>query len=146
MCRMGPEPIHADFTAGYLAGKLAGRTAAVKSLLLDQGVCCGVGNIYSDEALHRAGVRPTRRAGELVRGEVVRLAAGLRSALRDGIRWCGTTMDDKRYVRPGGRAGRFQERLAVFHRDGEACLVCGATIRRVRVGNRSSHYCPRCQK
>jgi formamidopyrimidine-DNA glycosylase len=146
MERMGPEPISPAFTQEFLAAQLRGRRAPVKSLLLDQRVCCGVGNIYSDEALFRAGLRPQRRAGTLRNVEIERLAVSLRGVLNDGIKWCGTTMNDGRYVMPDGAAGRFQTRLAVFGREGERCRECGSVIRRARIGNRSTHYCPTCQR
>jgi len=146
MSRMGPEPIAAAFTGDFLAARLRSRKAPVKSLLLDQRVCCGVGNIYSDEALFRAGIRPQRRAGMLRKVEVGRLAESLRGVLNDGIKWCGTTMNDGRYVMPDGATGRFQTRLAVFGREGEKCRKCGSVIRRARIGNRSTHYCPKCQR
>lgn len=146
MQAMGPEPVDPRWSADYLAGRLRGRRASVKSLLLDQRVCCGVGNIYSDEALYRAGVRPLRRAGRLSRAEVERLADGLRAVITEGINWCGTTMVDRRYLQPDGAAGSFQEHLNVFGRTGDACRRCGSQIRRARVGNRSTHYCPSCQR
>lgn len=147
MARMGCEPIERGFTVDYLRDRLAGRKAAVKSLLLDQRVCCGVGNIYSDEALFRAGVRPTRAAGRLTASEVRRLAAALRRVLEDGIRWCGTTLGDGRYLRPGTQQGSFQRQLKVFGRAGERCRRrgCRGSIVRARVGNRSTYYCPDCQ-
>jgi len=148
MREMGEEPVRAGFTTDYLAAKLRGRKASVKSLLLDQRVCCGVGNIYSDEALHRAGIRPTRRAGRLSRAEVGRLARALRGVLNDGIKWCGTTMEDGRYVLPDGTRGGFQERLRVFGREGQRCWRpgCEGVIRRVQIGNRGARYCPACQE
>lgn len=147
MERMGPEPIDAGYDAAFLAARLSGRNAPVKSLLLDQRVACGVGNIYSDEALHRAGIRPDRRAGSLKPPEVSRLTAALGSVLRDGIRWCGTTMSDGGYVRVDGRAGSFQDRLRVYGREGERCRRrgCKGVIRRKRIGGRSTHFCPSCQ-
>ncbi len=147
MERMGPEPIEPGFTVDYLAGKLKGRTAAVKGLLLDQRICCGVGNIYSDEALHRARVRPTRRGGRLTRAEVVRLTQGLRRVLSSGIRWCGTTLGDGQYVRPGTERGGFQKHLRVFGREGLPCRRrgCDGTVKRIRLVNRSSYFCPNCQ-
>jgi formamidopyrimidine-DNA glycosylase len=148
MMKMGPEPIHADFDAEYLGERLRGRTAPVKNLLLDQRVACGVGNIYSDEALFRAGIRPLRRAGRLAKAEVDRLAQALTEVLRDGIKWCGTTLADGRYQLPEGGAGSFQKRLAVFGREGERCRRrgCEGVVRRLRVGGRSTHFCPVCQK
>lgn len=146
MRSMGPEPVGEGWSAEHLERRFAGRRASVKSLLLDQRVCCGVGNIYSDEALFRAGVRPLRPAGRLKREEVRRLAAGLRDVLAEGINWCGTTLVDRRYVQPDGSTGSFQEHLAVFGREGEKCRRCGTVIRRARLGNRSTHFCPTCQK
>jgi formamidopyrimidine-DNA glycosylase len=148
MRKMGPEPIDAGFDAAYLRGRLRGRTAPVKNLLLDQRIACGVGNIYSDEALFRAGIRPLRRAGRLGEAEVIRLARALTDVLRDGIKWCGTTLGDGRYRLPEGGAGSFQKRLAVFGREGESCRRRGCTgvVRRLRVGGRSTHFCPVCQR
>ena len=148
MMNMGPEPIHADFDADYLGERFRGRTAPVKNLLLDQRVACGVGNIYSDEALFRAGIRPLRKAGRLGKAEVDRLAQALTDVLRDGIKWCGTTLGDGRYRLPEGGAGSFQKRLAVFGREGEKCRRrgCEGVVRRRRVGGRSTHFCPVCQK
>lgn len=148
MQAMGCEPVGDGFDRAYLADKLSGRKASVKSLLLDQRVCCGVGNIYSDEALFRARIRPTRPAGGLSSAEVGRLARSLRSVLADGIRWCGTTLSDGRYLRPGTQSGGFQRHLKVFGRKGEKCRRrgCGGTVERVKMGNRNSYYCPRCQR
>jgi len=148
MMKMGPEPIQADFDAGFLRERLRGRKAPVKNLLLDQRIACGVGNIYSDEALFRAGIRPLRRAGGLDRAEVGRLARALKDVIRDGIKWCGTTLGDGRYRLPEGEPGSFQQRLAVFGREGERCRRrgCEGVVRRLRVGGRSTHFCPACQK
>jgi formamidopyrimidine-DNA glycosylase len=148
MMKMGPEPIDRDFDTAYLRGRLRGRTAPVKNLLLDQRVACGVGNIYSDEALFRARIRPLRRAGRLGKADVDRLARALADVLRDGIEWCGTTLSDGRYRLPEGGTGAFQEKLAVFGREGERCRRrgCAGVVRRERVGGRSTHFCPVCQK
>ena len=147
MERMGLEPIDPRFDAAYLGARLAGRKATVKSLLLDQRVCCGVGNIYSDEALARARIRPIRPGGSLSPAEVAGLARHLRGVLRDGIRLCGTTLGDGRYLRPGTEPGGFQARLRVFGREGERCRRrgCRGTVERVKLGSRSSYCCPDCQ-
>ncbi len=148
MEHMGPEPISRGYNAGYLGTHLSGRKAPVKSLLLDQRVACGVGNIYSDEALYRAGIRPDRQAGSLRPPEVSRLTLALRDVLKDGIRWCGTTMKDGGYVLVDGSVGSFQNRLRVYGRDGERCRRrgCEGVVRRLKVGGRSTHFCPVCQK
>jgi formamidopyrimidine-DNA glycosylase len=148
MTKMGPEPIDRSFGAAFLRERLRGRTAPVKNLLLDQRVACGVGNIYSDEALFRARIRPLRRAGRLGKADVNRLARALADVLRDGIKWCGTTLSDGRYRLPEGGSGAFQEKLAVFGREGKRCRRrgCGGVVRRVRVGGRNTHYCPVCQR
>jgi formamidopyrimidine-DNA glycosylase len=148
MERLGPEPTEKEYSAAYLGAHLSGRKARVKSLLLDQRVACGVGNIYSDEALHRAGVRPDRQAGSLKPSEVCRLTEALGSVLRDGIRWCGTTMKDGGYVLVDGSAGSFQDRLRVYGREGKRCRRrgCEGVVLRQRVGGRSAHFCPVCQR
>jgi formamidopyrimidine-DNA glycosylase len=148
IARLGPEPIDKAFDSAYLASRLSGRKAPVKGLLLDQSVACGVGNIYSDEALYRARIRPDRRAGSLKPIEVSRLSKALHDVLVDGIRWRGTTAKDGGYVLPDGSAGAFQNRLCAYGREGERCRRrgCGGVIRRQRIGGRSAHFCPVCQK
>ncbi len=143
--RLGLEPIDRRFNGRYLMAKLQGRQAKIKSLLMDQTICAGVGNIYSDEALFRAKIKPMRRAYTLKPGEVYQLARALRAVLKAGIRWMGTTMMDGRYLKPDGARGEFQNQLMVFGRKGSACRRCGSLVKRVRFGNRSSYFCPRCQ-
>jgi formamidopyrimidine-DNA glycosylase len=143
---LGLEPIHPGFDAKYLKGKVGHRTASIKGLLLDQSIAAGIGNIYSDEALFRSGIRPTRPAHKIRRHEYPRLARALRDVLRDGIRHMGTTMSDARYQRPKGMPGGFQRHLMVFDREGRPCRVCGTVIKSCRIGNRTTRYCPRCQR
>lgn len=140
---MGPEPLGRGFTALDLERVLAGRSAAVKAVLLDQRRLAGVGNIYADEALYRAGIRPDRRAGDLSSAEARRLHRALRQVLREGIRQGGVTV--RSYAGIRGEAGRFQESLQVYGRRGRPCFRCGTTLQGIRVGGRSSVYCPRCQ-
>jgi len=146
--RLGPEPLESGFTRAFLSAQLRGRKAAVKNLLLDQRVACGVGNIYADEALYRAGIRPTHAAGELSPKEVARLTAALRHVLRCGIRWCGTTTRDRGYVLPDGKTGSFQSKLRVYGREGKSCLRrgCSGVVLRLKLSGRSAHCCSVCQK
>ena len=121
-----------------------GRTVAIKSMLLDQSVIAGVGNIYADEALFRAGVRPGRRAGRVTRRECEALARAVREVLNRSIRAGGSSIRD--YVAPDGSDGRYQEERLVYAREGEDCTVCGATVRKTTLGARGTHYCPGCQR
>jgi formamidopyrimidine-DNA glycosylase len=120
------------------------RTVAIKALLLDQSVIAGVGNIYADEALFRAGVAPLRPAYQLSRADCARLVAAIKGVLRRAIASGGSSISD--YVQPGGEDGRYQDESQVYGREGEPCRRCGRVVRRVVIGGRSSHHCPRCQR
>lgn len=148
LARLGPEPLGDQFTAEALASKLAGRKASIKALLLDQALAAGVGNIYADEALFRAGIHPARPGGSLTRVESERLAVAVAAVLADGIAAAGSSLGTsglQNYSRPGGQAGGFQDEHRVFRRTGKPCLVCGAPIERIVLGQRSTHFCPHCQ-
>ncbi len=119
------------------------RRVAIKNLLLDQAVVAGVGNIYADEALFHAGVRPRRAAGRVSRAECERIAGALHRVLQRSIATGGSSISD--YIAPDGSDGAYQDERCVYARTGEPCLVCGSAIRRVVIGQRSAHYCPRCQ-
>jgi formamidopyrimidine-DNA glycosylase len=140
--RLGPDALLV--TGEALRRALRGRAAAVKTLLLDQTVVAGVGNIYADEALHLAGVRPARPAGRVTRAECARLAQALRRVLERSIETGGSSISD--YVAPDGRDGAYQDERRVYARAGEPCAACGARIRRLVIGQRSAHFCPRCQR
>lgn len=142
--RLGPEPLSAAFTLDYLRAGLAGRKGRVKSLLLDQTFIAGLGNIYADEVLHRAGIHPEREARQLQLAEVERLYAAIREILTEAIALRGTTFAT--YVDGEGRKGEFANRLAVYGRDGQACPRCGTPVVRRRLGGRSAHFCPHCQR
>lgn len=120
------------------------RMIAIKTLLLDQTVLAGVGNIYADEALFLAGVRPRRRASRLTQQDCEAIAHGIVRVMRRSIDTGGSSISD--YVTPDGRDGSYQDERHVYAREGERCLSCGAIIKRVMVGQRSAHYCPGCQK
>jgi formamidopyrimidine-DNA glycosylase len=120
-----------------------GRLVAVKTLLLDQSVVAGSGNIYADEALFLAGVRPTRRAGRVTRVECERIAKNLRRVMLRSIETGGSSISD--FVAPDGRDGAYQDERRVYARAGEPCRRCGRLLRRIVLGQRSAHYCPSCQ-
>ncbi len=139
--KLGPEPLSDAFNPDYLAQTLANRTAAIKSLLLDQRIVAGIGNIYADEALFRARIHPLRPGGSLTRPEIAGLVEAVKAVLAQALAEMGTTLRD--YRRPDGSVGSFQNRLQVFRRTGEPCPSCGAPIQRIVVGGRSTHFCPR---
>lgn len=141
---LGPEPIDAAFTLARFRAALAGRTAPVKAVLLDQRRMSGLGNIYVDEALFEARVRPDTRAGELSRAATRRLFEAARAVLERGIANRGASFKD--YVDARGEPGSQQMYVKVFRRTGQPCYNCGAIIVRTVVGGRGTHYCPTCQK
>jgi formamidopyrimidine-DNA glycosylase len=141
--RHGPEPLAPSFTARRLGERLRRRRARLKSLLLDQTFIAGVGNIYADEALWRARLHPLRRADTLSDDEVGRLHRAVRAALREGLAGGGASYRD--YVDPDGEPGLAAERMRVYRRTGEPCFRCGRPIQRIVVGQRATHFCPRCQ-
>ena len=138
---IGPDPFDAD--VDYLREKLRGRSAAIKSLLLDQGILSGIGNIYADELLFAAGVDPRHDAGRVVR-RAARILDNARVILERAIDHGGSTLRD--YRRIDGSEGSFQHLHAVYGREGESCVKCGRRIKRVVLGGRSTHFCPRCQR
>ena len=137
---LGPEPLSSQFTRQVLADRLAGRGRTLKPLLLDQSFVAGLGNIYADEALHRARLHPMRRSDSLRPEEVAALWRGIRQALRAGLRHNGASID---WVY---RGGDFQNHFRAYGRTGEPCPVCGTPIQRIVVGQRSTHFCPQCQQ
>jgi formamidopyrimidine-DNA glycosylase len=120
------------------------RKTPIKSALLNQKLLRGVGNIYADESLFRAGIRPRRRAASVTRQELPRLLAAIQEVLKEAIKLGGSSISN--YVDADGEEGFFQLQHRVYGREGEPCLVCKAPIKRVVIGGRSSHYCPKCQK
>jgi formamidopyrimidine-DNA glycosylase len=137
---LGPEPLSPQFNRNVLAGLLAGRRRALKPLLLDQSVLAGLGNIYADEALHRARLHPMRHSDGLQPEEVAALWRGIRQALRAGLRHNGASID---WVY---RGGDFQNHFRAYGCTGEPCPVCGTPIQRMLLGQRSTHFCPTCQQ
>lgn len=144
LARLGPEPFDAAFDAAYLWRALRSRTAAIKLALMDNSVVVGVGNIYANEALFRAGIRPTLAARKVSRPRIARLVADVREVLAEAIAKGGSTLRD--YVDADGEAGYFQLAYFVYGREGEPCRKCRTPVRMKRLGARASFYCPNCQK
>ena len=141
--RLGPEPLDSDFTPDALTERLAGRRRAIKATLLDQTVVAGLGNIYADEALFRARIHPLRSAETLTRDEIVALHEGIQGALQTGIEHGGTTFGRHRGLYD--EAGDNLAHVEVYRRTGQPCPRCGTPIARIRIGQRSAHFCPHCQ-
>ncbi|MCR3923060.1 MAG: bifunctional DNA-formamidopyrimidine glycosylase/DNA-(apurinic or apyrimidinic site) lyase [Firmicutes bacterium] len=140
---LGPEPLSADFCLEYMKAKMTKRKTSIKALLLNQEFVAGLGNIYADEALHRAGIKPDRAVISLTSQEREILYHAVCEVLHEAINWRGTTMSD--YRDASGSYGQFQNRLRVYQRHGKPCLYCGERIERIVVAGRGTHYCPACQ-
>ena len=140
LAHLGPEPLGARFSGAALAEGLRARRRQLKPLLLDQRFVAGLGNIYTDESLHRAGLHPQRRSDSVSRAAAGRLHRAIQAVLREGIAHCGTSLD---WIYPGGS---MQDYLRVYGRTGQPCPACGASIVRIVVAQRSTHLCPDCQR
>lgn len=143
--RIGRDALGDLPTSRNLEQALAGRTSPIKALLLDQRIISGLGNIYVDEVLHRAAIRPDRPGGSLDALEVRALRRAIRPVLEAGIRHGGTSLGDLAYLLPDGRAGDYLQRLAAYGREGEPCRRCGGIIERSIIRDRSSFWCAGCQ-
>ncbi len=140
---LGPEPFSDPFTGRYLYTLSRGRQVAVKNFIMNAQVVVGIGNIYANEALYHAGIHPRRAAGRISADRYQRLTQAIKTVLLEAIAKGGTTLRD--FTDAGGRAGYFRIELAVYERAGEPCQ-CGETIRQINLGQRSTYYCPRCQR
>jgi formamidopyrimidine-DNA glycosylase len=141
---LAPEPFAKGFDALYLWRISRGRRLALKQLLMNSRLVVGVGNIYASEALFRARLRPQRRASSLTRAECARLVRAVRTVLKLAIRAGGTTLRD--YLGADGAPGYFSQRLYVYERRGKPCRRCGTPVRSLTQGQRSTYYCPHCQR
>ncbi|HXO63970.1 MAG TPA: bifunctional DNA-formamidopyrimidine glycosylase/DNA-(apurinic or apyrimidinic site) lyase [Steroidobacteraceae bacterium] len=144
LAQLAPEPFDAAFDGDYLWRITRRRRVAVKQLLMNSRLVVGVGNIYASEALFRARIRPRRPARSLTRPETAQLARAVRAVLTRAIRAGGTTLRD--YLRADGSPGYFRQRLYVYERAGKACRRCGTQVRALTQGQRSTYYCPSCQR
>jgi formamidopyrimidine-DNA glycosylase len=144
LASLGPEPLEDGFTTAHLQAACAKRSAAIKLVIMDAKVVVGVGNIYASEALFRAGILPRTPARRLSKTRLGKLVEAIRSVLGDAIREGGTTLRD--FLHSDGEPGYFRQRLFVYERKGEPCRVCGTPIRQAVLGQRSTYWCPKCQK
>lgn len=144
LCSLGPDPLTSDYTLDGFTDSLRRTTRHIKAVLLDQSVVAGLGNIYVDEALHRAGLRPTRRANKISLKDIRRLFDTIPVVLQEAIDHRGTTLSD--YRDADGESGYNANRLLVYGRHGQPCPTCGAVLRKSTVGGRTSSWCAGCQK
>jgi formamidopyrimidine-DNA glycosylase len=140
---LGPEPLDEAFTPNLFQDRLEGRAGVIKPLLMNQGLIAGVGNIYADEALWQAKIDPRRKANTLEKTEVIALHTAIRQVLQEGIDHEGASINW--YRKADGTTGEYQERFMAYDREGEPCLRCGTPIVKIKLAQRGTHYCPRCQ-
>jgi formamidopyrimidine-DNA glycosylase len=140
---LGPEPLGEEFTAEHLQEACKGKTAAIKQVIMDAHVV-GVGNIYASEALFMAGINPRQAAGKVTKAKLVKLVQAIRKVLAASIKMGGTTLRD--FVNESGEPGYFKLTLRVYDRAGEPCRVCKTPVKRIVQGQRSTFFCPTCQK
>lgn len=144
LAALGPEPLGEDFDGDCLHRQAQGRSMAVKPFIMDSRIVVGVGNIYASEALFRAGIHPGRAAGKVSLARYRRLAAAIRAVLGAAIAQGGTTLRD--FVNGHGQPGYFQQTLSVYGREGLSCPVCASPVQCRRLGQRSTYFCPTCQR
>lgn len=140
---LGPEPLNRDFNGEYLFKRSRGRRISIKAFIMDSKVVVGVGNIYANEALFQAGIRPTRKAGKVSKENYQHLAAAIKKVLKAAIRQGGTTLRD--FTNGEGKPGYFRQSLQVYGRAGLPCARCHMAIKQIRQEQRTSYYCPHCQ-
>jgi formamidopyrimidine-DNA glycosylase len=141
---LGPEPLSSDFNGPYLADVCKKRSAAIKQVIMDAHTVVGVGNIYACEALFAAGIHPRRKAARISSMRLDKLVDCIQQVLKKSIDQGGTTLRD--FLREDGQPGYFKQQLAVYDREGEACVKCGIPVRRIVLGQRSTYFCSKCQR
>ncbi len=141
---LGPEPLSPALNGAFLYERARGRRCSIKSFIMNSHIVSGVGNIYANEALFESRIHPQRAAGRISLQRYATLAEGIQSTLRRAIRAGGTTLRD--FIRADGDTGYFQQQLSVYQRQGNPCLRCGTAIRQRTVGQRSTYFCPACQR
>ena len=142
--KLGPEPLTDAFSADYLVEKSKQRKKTIKQHIMDNHIVVGVGNIYACEALFTAGIHPQREAGRISKARLCTLRETIRQVLQRSIDQGGTTLKD--FIQSDGQPGYFKQQLNVYDREGQPCRKCETLIKRVVLGQRSTFYCPKCQK
>ncbi len=141
---LGPEPLSDDFNADYLFEKANRKTQTVKTFIMDSKIVVGVGNIYASESLFRAGIHPKQSTGKISKARYEKLVTAIKNALKEAIKKGGTTLRD--FVNGEGKPGYFGQELNVYNREGQSCTKCKTLIKQTRIGQRSTFYCPECQR
>jgi formamidopyrimidine-DNA glycosylase len=144
LAQLGPEPLTLEFDGDVLYARTRGRGSSIKEVLMNSHVVVGIGNIYASEALFHASINPKTAAGRISMGRCENLAQALKETLKLAIKAGGSSLRD--YVNSDGKAGYFQQQYWVYDRTGDLCRKCGTIIRQIKQGQRSSFYCPHCQK
>jgi len=144
LCKLGPEPLSSEFTNDYIYEKSRKRKVNIKQFIMNGHIVVGVGNIYASEALFLAGIHPRKAAGSISLPRYEKLVKSIKQVLTAAIKQGGTTLKD--FTQSDGKPGYFQQQLNVYGRAGEACAVCGKTISRCVLGQRTTYYCTHCQK
>jgi formamidopyrimidine-DNA glycosylase len=144
MQRLGPEPLTEAFSGAYLHQQAQHKSQSIKTFIMDNHVVVGVGNIYANESLFKAGIHPKRAAGKVSKQRYLKLAPIIQQTLAQAIEQGGTTLND--FTNADGLPGYFKQELLVYGRGGRPCLVCTATLKEIRLGQRSTVYCPICQR
>ncbi|MEX1222458.1 MAG: bifunctional DNA-formamidopyrimidine glycosylase/DNA-(apurinic or apyrimidinic site) lyase [Idiomarina sp.] len=142
--KLGPEPLTDAFNTEYLLQQAKGKTQSVKTFIMDNHVVVGVGNIYANEALFKAGIHPKRAAGRISKARYQGLVALIKETLHAAIQQGGTTLQD--FTQVDGQPGYFKQHLLVYGRGGKMCMTCKTRLREIRLGQRSTVYCPQCQR
>ncbi|MBT43017.1 MAG: DNA-formamidopyrimidine glycosylase [Idiomarina sp.] len=144
LARLGPEPLTDEFTANYLFNCSRGRKQAIKTFIMDSHVVVGVGNIYANEALFKAGINPKRQAGKVSKARYQQLVPLIKQTLQEAIAQGGTTLRD--FTNVDGSPGYFAQQLMVYGRGGKRCMQCQSELKEIRLGQRSTVYCTQCQR
>ena len=141
--KLGPEPLEKEFKPAYLYEKSRKRKTSIKDFLMNSHIVAGLGNIYVNESLYVAGIRPTRKTGKVTKDESQKLVSAIKKILRKSLKAGGTTLRD--FSGTNGEPGYFKQQLLIYGRDNKSCDKCGGKIKRIKQGQRSSYYCPNCQ-